>query len=97
MSYARHFVRNSPPHYHQGGPGGGCDEKDRCFFNPHKYKVRCRPKHLRSRFISDIYNRMFARSSLLIDFVGRLLGSARCREIYSVRGINAALARRRLR
>ncbi|KAK7463514.1 hypothetical protein VKT23_006862 [Stygiomarasmius scandens] len=22
-----------------GGPGGGCDEKDRCFFNPHKYKI----------------------------------------------------------
>ncbi|KAJ3714867.1 proline iminopeptidase [Lentinula guzmanii] len=22
-----------------GGPGGGCDEKDRSFFNPHKYKI----------------------------------------------------------
>jgi hypothetical protein len=22
-----------------GGPGGGCDEKDRSFFNPNKYKV----------------------------------------------------------
>ena len=22
-----------------GGPGGGCDEKDRQFFNPEKYKV----------------------------------------------------------
>ena len=22
-----------------GGPGGGCDPKDRCFFNPAKYKV----------------------------------------------------------
>ncbi|KAI0300961.1 proline iminopeptidase [Russula brevipes] len=22
-----------------GGPGGGCDEKDRCFFNPNQYKV----------------------------------------------------------
>ena len=24
---------------HGGGPGGGCDEKDRSFFNPNKYKV----------------------------------------------------------
>jgi hypothetical protein len=24
---------------HAGGPGGGCDEKDRSFFNPNKYKV----------------------------------------------------------
>jgi hypothetical protein len=23
-----------------GGPGGGCDEKDRSFFNPTKYKVK---------------------------------------------------------
>ena len=23
-----------------GGPGGGCDEQDREFFNPEKYKVR---------------------------------------------------------
>ncbi|CAK5268491.1 unnamed protein product, partial [Mycena citricolor] len=22
-----------------GGPGGGCDEEDRCFFNPNKYKI----------------------------------------------------------
>jgi hypothetical protein len=25
--------------FHGGGPGGGCDEKDRAFFNPEKYKV----------------------------------------------------------
>ena len=24
-----------------GGPGGGCEEKDRGFFNPNKYKVGC--------------------------------------------------------
>lgn len=36
------FVPNDPtiliPLY-GGGPGGGCDEKDRSFFNPNKYKV----------------------------------------------------------
>ncbi|KAL0564492.1 hypothetical protein V5O48_017553, partial [Marasmius crinis-equi] len=30
LQAGKHFV---------GGPGGGCDEKDRSFFNPHKYKI----------------------------------------------------------
>lgn len=30
---------NAKPFLHGGGPGGGCDEKDRSFFNPNKYKV----------------------------------------------------------
>jgi len=29
----------SPVIFLHGGPGGGCDAKDRAFFNPHKYKI----------------------------------------------------------
>jgi len=29
----------APVVFLHGGPGGGCDEKDRSFFNPNKYKV----------------------------------------------------------
>ncbi|KAI0279698.1 proline iminopeptidase [Russula aff. rugulosa BPL654] len=29
----------APGAFHDSGPGGGCDEKDRSFFNPNKYKV----------------------------------------------------------
>ncbi|KAL5504175.1 hypothetical protein ACEPAH_8248 [Sanghuangporus vaninii] len=29
----------APVVFLHGGPGGGCDEQDRCFFNPEKYKI----------------------------------------------------------
>ncbi|OCB84646.1 proline iminopeptidase [Sanghuangporus baumii] len=29
----------TPVVFLHGGPGGGCDEQDRCFFNPEKYKA----------------------------------------------------------
>ncbi|ESK94655.1 proline iminopeptidase [Moniliophthora roreri MCA 2997] len=29
----------APVIFLHGGPGGGCDEKDRSFFSPHKYKI----------------------------------------------------------
>ncbi|KAJ3714579.1 proline iminopeptidase [Lentinula guzmanii] len=32
-------LTTSPVVFVHGGPGGGCDEKDRSFFNPHKYKI----------------------------------------------------------
>ncbi|PAV16141.1 proline iminopeptidase [Pyrrhoderma noxium] len=31
--------QGTPVVFLHGGPGGGCDEKDRCFFNPEKYKI----------------------------------------------------------
>lgn len=30
----------TPVVFLHGGPGGGCDDKDRSFFNPNKYRVR---------------------------------------------------------
>ncbi|TFY80385.1 hypothetical protein EWM64_g3627 [Hericium alpestre] len=30
----------APVIFVHGGPGGGCDPKDRWFFNPEKYKAR---------------------------------------------------------
>ena len=59
-----------------GGPGGGCDEKDRSFFNPNKYKVW-------QLVVS------YQRNPLIVDrvppFVGRLLGPERSWKVYSVR------------
>ncbi|KIP11223.1 hypothetical protein PHLGIDRAFT_84050 [Phlebiopsis gigantea 11061_1 CR5-6] len=31
--------QGTPVIFLHGGPGGGCDPKDRCFFNPEKYKI----------------------------------------------------------
>ena len=56
-----------------GGPGGGCDEKDRSFFNPNKYKVRDDSQPQSNHY-------------LIMNVIGHLPGSERSWKVYSVRG-----------
>jgi pimeloyl-ACP methyl ester carboxylesterase len=61
----------------EGGPGGGCDEKDRGFFNPNKYKVGC-----------DFHADGFPLPSNAMchhSYAGDFIGSARIRKVYAVR------------
>jgi proline iminopeptidase len=61
----------------EGGPGGGCDEKDRGFFNPNKYKVGC--DFAPMAFLYPL------TQCATVSFAGDFIGSARIRKVYAVR------------